>query len=70
MPRSRQQLRRTSRIALLLALGTGLSQGAGAIAGYMTGLDGRLLAVFALVTVTSLVAAGPQALEAAKKNLG
>jgi D-alanyl-D-alanine carboxypeptidase len=70
MPKSRQQLRRMSRIALLLALGTGLSQGASAIAGYMTGLDGRLLAVVALVAVSSLVAAGPQVLEAAKKNLG
>jgi len=70
MPRSRQQLRRTSRVALLLALGSGLSQGASSIAGYMTGLDGRLLAVFTLVALTSLVAAGPLALEAAKKNLG
>lgn len=70
MPRPRQQLRRTTRIALLLALGTGISQGASAVAGYMTGLDGRLLAVFGLVTVTTLIAAGPQALEAAKKNLG
>ena len=70
MPRSRQQLRRTSRVALLVALGSGLSQGASAIAGYMTGLDGRLLTVFTLVALTSLVAAGPLALETAKKNLG
>lgn len=70
MPRSRQQLRRTSRIALLMALGTGLSQGASVVAGYVTGLEGRALAVFILVSGTSLIAAGPRALEAAKKNLG
>jgi D-alanyl-D-alanine carboxypeptidase len=68
MPRSRQRLIRSSRIALLVALGTGLSQGVGVIAGYVTGLEGRALAVFILVSVTSVIALAPEALKAAKKN--
>ena len=67
--RSRRQLRRTSRIALLLALGSGLSQGASVVAGYITGAESRLLAVFCLVSVTSLIATSPVLLEDIKKNI-
>jgi hypothetical protein len=69
MPRSRLQLRRTSRIALLVALGSGLGQGAAVVAGYITGLEGRFLAVFALAGVTSLIALAPGVLQASKKNM-
>jgi hypothetical protein len=66
--RSRRQLRRALRIALLVAVGSGLSQGASVVAGYATGTEGRLLAVFALVSVTSLIAAGPSVRDLLKKN--
>jgi hypothetical protein len=69
MPRSRKQRRRTSRIALLVALGSGLSQGIAVTAGYVTGLEPRFLAVSALVGTTSLIAIAPCILEATKKNL-
>jgi hypothetical protein len=68
MPGSHRQPLRGSRIALLVALGSGLGQGAGVIAGYVTGLEGRALAVCVLVSVTSLIALTPGALQAAKKN--
>lgn len=67
MSSSRQRLRRTSRIALLVALGSGLTQGAAVIAGYVTGLEGRLLAVFTLVSATSLIALTPEVLQPGKK---
>jgi hypothetical protein len=53
-----------------VALGSGLSQGAGVIAGYVTGLEGRALAVFTLVSVTFLIAMTPEALQAVKKISG
>jgi hypothetical protein len=52
-------------VAVLLALGMGLNQGASIIAGYVTGLEGRLLAVAAAVGIASMIAAGPIIL---KKN--
>jgi hypothetical protein len=68
MPRPRLQLRRTSRIALLVALGSGVGQAAAVVAGYVTGLSGRLLAVSLLVCVTALIALAPEVLPL-KKNL-
>jgi hypothetical protein len=62
-----RQLHRVSRIALLLALGSGLSQGASVVAGYVTGLEGRLIAVFCLVIATSLLAASPVIMDEIKK---
>ncbi len=66
MPRPRPQSRRASRIALFVALGAGLSQGAAVVAGYVPGLEARFLAVSALVGFVSLVAAAPEALELKK----
>jgi hypothetical protein len=54
MPGSRKQQCCTSRIALLLALGTGLSQGASTVASYMTGLDGRLYSPWSPLPLSSL----------------
>jgi hypothetical protein len=69
MRRSRRQLRRASQAAVLLALGTGLSQGASVVAGYVTGLDGRLLAVSFVIGVASMIAITPTILDSLKKNL-
>jgi hypothetical protein len=57
-----------TRIAFLLALGSGLSQGMSVVAGYVTGTDGRMLAVFALLAAASLIAAAPLALAHFKKS--
>jgi len=51
------------------ALCAGLSQGASAITGYVTGLGGRVLAVLALVCFAVMIAVLPSAVEL-KKNLG
>jgi hypothetical protein len=66
MPRPRSRPRRVSRIALLVALGGGMSQGAAVVAGYVPGLEARFLAVSALVGFVSFLAAAPQALELKK----
>ena len=50
-----------------MALGSGLASGTAVIAGYMTGLEGRSLAVFAVVSLASLIALTPEALERGKK---
>jgi len=63
----RDRASRSSRVALL-ALGGGLSQGIGVVAGYMTGTEARVLAVFVLVSVTFLIAFMPSVLQSPKKN--
>ncbi len=67
MPDLRRLLRRTSQAAVLLALGTGLSQGTSVIAGYITGQEGRALAVLAAVGAASAVVVLPAAFEENKK---
>jgi hypothetical protein len=57
-----QPRHRISRIALFVALGSGLSQGAAVVAGYIPGVEGRVLAVFALVGFVSVFAAAAEAL--------
>jgi hypothetical protein len=58
MPRSRHPLRHSSVAAVLLALSVGLGQGASVVAGYVTGLEGRLLAVTLVVGLASLITVG------------
>jgi len=69
MSRPRQKLRRSTRVALFAALGGGLTQGAGVVAGYVPGLAARFFAVAGLVGFATLVVLVPEVLDH-KKNLG
>jgi hypothetical protein len=61
----RHRASRSSRVALL-ALGGGLSQGIGVLAGYVTGTEARVLALTVLIGATFLLAL-PSALQDVKK---
>lgn len=69
MPLPRRRLARPPRNDVLLVLSGGLSQGVAVIAGYVTDLDARVVAVLALVGLTCIVALSTGAPSLAKKIL-
>jgi hypothetical protein len=65
-----RQLRFSWLSALFTACVSGLCSGASVVAGYVTGLEDRLVAVLCLVSATSLLIATPVFLGQIKKNDG